>query len=818
MRNMKKRNYAVIFSLILTLICCCLTGFAASDDGPPVMMEVSSIYGEIGKMGTHVPVSVTLYGQSTSTFEGMLVVQTLENASEEGEEVYEYQYPVVIGTGETKMMDLYVPLGQRSSEIHVLLFDHSGEKMKEETMSFDISRDMGRLLIGVLTEQEEEIAYLDGVSLDYGMVQSKVIRLDEQMFPEDVRGLEVLDVLVINHYETDRLSDAQIAALETWVEDGGTLLFGTGALAYNTFGPMARELVELPIAGVLFENVNLGAEYAEKAPGDSDVDMICANLVVPGGTVVEESDGVPLLTMLDRGAGKIGIYSYDLGEITEFVENNPSYVNKMLTDVLDENEISNLYYYSSYGSDADYWNAYSLVNTGSADRLPNLGMYTVVIVFYILIAGPGLYLFLKKKDMSRLYSTSVIITSVGTAAVVYLLGIGTRFTSQFFTVASIMELDGGSVKETSYMNVRTPDSRPFSVTIPSGYSVTPLTRTSRYDEQPIVDFERDEESVVEMRCGEEGTVLSARQTRAFEPRFFKLTKTESETGVVAGINGSLQWHDGTISGILANNLPFALEDAALVFYGQMYLIGDMAAGEVREFHEEELLVWPASMSYMVAGQITGSDRMEETTDEEYLSSFEKNGLVSHYIGDRFSQSNSGAYLVGIGPEGGVISSEGFGEQTVSGLVLYAVSVNVESGQDGMIYRSGLTNRPEVNSGSGAIYSDGLTMYGTEPMAVEYFLGTDIEVEKLAFMPVSDLFLDNPSYYYLKRFDGAAYFYNYTTKAYDRVNLAQTEFGMEELRPYLSQDSSIVVKYKVNESDSNGVSWLLPHLMVTGRKR
>ena len=224
------------------------------------------------------------------------------------------------------------------------------------------------------------------------------------------------------------------------------------------------------------------------------------------------------------------------------------------------------------------------------------------------------------------------------------------------------------------------------------------------------------------------------------------------------------------------------------------------------------------MSYMAAGQITGSDRIEDTKSEEYLSSFEKNGLVSRYVGDRFSKSTSGAYLVGIGPDGGVTAAESFEEQNVSDLVLYAVSVNVESGQDDMIYRSGLMNRPEVNSGSGAIYSDGLSMYGTEPMAVEYFLGTDIEVEKLAFMPVSDLFLDNPSYYYLKRFYGAAYFYNYTTTAYDRVNLAQTEFGMDELRPYLSQDGSIIVKYTVDDSDSNGVSWLLPHLMVTGRER
>ena len=133
MKNMSKRNNAVIFSLILTLFCCSLTGFAAAKDGPPVSMEVSSIYGEVGKMGVHVPISVSLYGQSSVTFNGILAIQTLENGTEEGEEIYEYQYPVEIAPAETKVLDLYVPLGQRSSDIHVMLKELNIPLVAEDT-------------------------------------------------------------------------------------------------------------------------------------------------------------------------------------------------------------------------------------------------------------------------------------------------------------------------------------------------------------------------------------------------------------------------------------------------------------------------------------------------------------------------------------------------------------------------------------------------------------------------------------------------------------------------------------------------------------
>ena len=116
-----------------------------------------------------------------------------------------------------------------------------------------------------------------------------------------------------------------------------------------------------------------------------------------------------------------------------------------------------------------------------------------------------------------------------------------------------------------------------------------------------------------------------------------------------------------------------------------------------------------------------------------------------------------------------------------------------------------------------MFGDGLSMYGTEPIAVEYFLGEGLNLEKISFLPVSDKFLEKQEYYYLKNFDGAAYFYNQTSRTYDRVDLSKVHFTMEELRPYLSQQNSVTVKYTAGENGTVGSTLLLPHLMVTGRE-
>ncbi|MBR4282409.1 MAG: hypothetical protein IKT35_01705, partial [Clostridia bacterium] len=77
-----------------------------------------------------------------------------------------------------------------------------------KSLNFDISSNSGRLLIGILSDRAEALHYFDGAGLDYGMVQSETIVMDDEMFPEDAKGLELLDLLVISHYDTDRLSDA----------------------------------------------------------------------------------------------------------------------------------------------------------------------------------------------------------------------------------------------------------------------------------------------------------------------------------------------------------------------------------------------------------------------------------------------------------------------------------------------------------------------------------------------------------------------------------------------------------------------------------
>lgn len=782
----------------------------------PVAMEISLLYGQRGKLGSYIPVSVRLYGQSAAQFEGTVWFGTLESGGDDKEERYEYGYPVGVKSAETKTYSFYIPLGQKSSDLHVVLESQAGETVARETLHFDISRDQGRLLIGLLDDEPQRVSYLDSVNMNYGMVVSELLPMEADTFPEDVRGLDLLDLLVINHYEVSRLSEEQQDAVRQWVRAGGILLLGTGEWAMETLGGFDPSLVdcEPDILGV--ESVSMGAEYAKKSPEDSIVDMVCTDLSAIEGRTLIESDGFTLLTAVTQGEGMIGIFSYDLGDLGEFAGENPGYAVKLFTALLGESALQELYFYSAYDKDTDYWNAQNLVSMGNTDRLPDPVLYGLVAAVYIAAAGPGVYLLLRKRDMGIYYGVSVGILSAVFSIVIYMIGVRTRFTSEFFTYVSLRDVSDGAEEELTYLNIRTPDSRAYSVQLAPTYKVTPLTRSSRYDEISVRAFSDSRDGNVSLRSSDAGTMIHANRSRAFASRFFKLEKKAplSESGWLAS---DIRYFDGRISGYIMNCFPFALENTALITYGQTLPIGRLEAGEVREFENVPLLTWPVDMAYLLADHLTGGADTEENQSRQSLQTTECSNVYSFYINRYFGEYTPDIRISGFGPAGGTdatILPEG---KTVDGLTLYTSRAEAVQEKGPLVYRSGLSQKPEAASGNWSSYQTMMTLYGLDPAAVEYDLGNDLEIGRISFLPVSDEFFDGSRYPYLKPFEGTAWFYNYDTKAYDPVELSASGLGGEALASYLSPENHLIVKYAVQAGDAPGFSYTLPLVMVQGRK-
>lgn len=102
---------------------------SSSQNSVPVAVDITAVYGRNAKPGSFVPIKVSIYGQTEAPFSGTLTVSTLESDNDEGTEEYEYSYQVEVGPAETKTMEFYVPLGQKSGTIHLTLKDGKKKTM-----------------------------------------------------------------------------------------------------------------------------------------------------------------------------------------------------------------------------------------------------------------------------------------------------------------------------------------------------------------------------------------------------------------------------------------------------------------------------------------------------------------------------------------------------------------------------------------------------------------------------------------------------------------------------------------------------------------
>ena len=317
---------------------------SSSQNSVPVAVDITAVYGRNAKPGSFVPIKVSIYGQTEAPFSGTLTVSTLESDNDEGTEEYEYSYQVEVGPAETKTMEFYVPLGQKSGTIHLTLKDGKKKTMGETSMEFDVSKDENRLFAGVLENKSGSLSWIDGIGLNYGMLTTRVVEIPGEDFPEDSRGFSMFNVLLINGYDCRTLNDVQKEAVLTWVENGGTLLIGTGRDRDKTLDILgeAEPKVSLRDPEVLL--VGMGTEYTKNSPEDSEVRVTYTEPVISGAEERMVTDGTPLLKTMKYGKGTIGVYGVSLSDLSGFAKKNPSFASYFLSEIFNVEDLNTGYY------------------------------------------------------------------------------------------------------------------------------------------------------------------------------------------------------------------------------------------------------------------------------------------------------------------------------------------------------------------------------------------------------------------------------------------------------------------------------------------
>lgn len=788
-----------------------------------VSMDVTYGYQNTAKRGRFLPLTVELENRREEDFSGVLRVKSLEpdfqgyNGQIEYD-VYEYAYPIEIPSLGQLTSQFSISLGNGVDQMYLSLSDSENNEIVRKRLKLDLNMDTAELFIGVLSDTPDRLLYLDNVGIHYSTLRTRTIEMSAQTLPSSQMELDQLDVLLVNDFDTGSLSQDQVKAVWEWTQEGGLLLFGLGDRGEDALRAFGGELVDYPLPEPETYEVNMGVEYAVDSPEEAEIPLVCTDVILFGGNEFLSSDELSVVSGAPVGSGMAAVAVYDFGDIEDFCRSNISYVDKLFTELLGEERINRLTSMADSSGSSQFWAVQGLITSGDISRLPRVGLYACLAAAYVILVGPGLYFFLKQREMSGHYHMAVALLSLCCTGMVLLMGTVTRFDGPFFTYASILDAGEDGMSETTFVNMRSPYNKPYSARFNPSYSLYPLTGSGFQMGVSYPQFTGDEKADIRIQYGEDATRLSVGNVGAFNSKIFRLERWE-ENREKKGFTGNIRSFGGKVTGTLTNHYDQPVEDVAVILYNQMVLIDSMEPGETVQLDDREVIYGTTNYGYAAAAQITGTSRYQEDKNIEdagYAQALQRTNLLSFYIENYLSDYHSEARVTAFSRnrEGtSFLEDPGYGTY---GCTLLTSSIDVSYEMDGMIYRSAMQKDPEVVSGE--YYANTNTMYGSAPVVLEYYLGNDLEVERLNFYSPSQGIADGLRYYYVVPFAGTMYFYNYNTGNYDPMDVSRTEYDGESLAPYLSPGNTLTVKYAYDGAGDYAWNIMLPVLAVTGRSK
>jgi len=763
---------AIVFLFVLLF-----SGLTARADS--IDLSVTYGYQNTAKAGRFLPLSIYIENTSEKTFSGYIHVYMVESENS----VYEYKYQKTVVGGSEDTLSVTVSLSSGVNQILVTAEDASGQLMGSRRVGLDVAASDAELIIGTISQSPEALSYLSGVGINNGILRTRTVSLDSDNLPQDRTALDQLDVLLISDYPLQLMSENEAKTILEWVRNGGVLVLGTGARGNQALAPYFDGYLKTELEPVAMRVQMINEYQNSNKPGY--LNLTASSVMLNGGREVMFSSGVPVLSTVTEGAGIIAVCGYDFCDIQRFATDQLFYVDQLFTAIFGQSRLDKLSVAASERSLKLYWDIQALMNMSDVHKIPVPMFYVSILVAYVLLIGPGLYFYLRTHEMIRMYRPCVLVITVLAALLVWIMGVGTRFSGPFLTYAKIKEVSEDSINETDYINLRSPYNHPYTFDVKSEYSVYPVLKGSDYngDIQEIAfDPEAGHTTISNNR---DKTEIKIENTDPFTARYFEVkTKAPNASG---SFTTDMTYSQGVLEGTLKNTSEYSLTDAAILMYGKVVLIGRLDAGDSVDLKGREVVNAPVGDSQRIADMVT---------DGTYL------GLLKHYIANNMTGYYGDGKLVGFVRQDEVEKTLGFTdridyESYGATMVVASLPVNTKVGDEYSF--SAMSTDPEVESGDYNVNDN--TISGLTPAILAYHLG---ESNNISSITIESLNIDEADTEErignVRSFRGTLSLYNNLTGGFDVVDVSDGVLDRTELNYYLSSDNVLVVKYTPGEQN------------------
>lgn len=790
-----------------------------------ITAQVSFGYRGYTKYGKDMKVSAVINNEG-KPFSGKF---RLTYQSGENSDMKMIQKSFVVGMQESKRVQFTIPLLSESQEYIVSICDNSGNVYMRAHTKVDADTDITGIYMGILSDTPAKLGYVsdslrrkDDIDNDNNGVTGRVFDMSACDF-ETISMLDSVDIILLDNYDTGKFSRNNIRVLKRWIATGGTLVVGTGSNYQKEFEKLHSTLIRGYIGKT--ERISTSFGWNEKEETDTEstnetdsMEIDIVNLRLNEDSVLID-DGRKLMISKELGNGSIIVAEFSFNIPKKFWKSYGKALIYTIESNLSEGTKKKLLMQSenvSYGN-MGYSYMDEALKINENDVLPNMKLYGCILGIYVIIAGPGMYLFFRRRKKRGYLWIAVPILSVAFSAIIYIVGTSTRIQRPYINYLSQIVLGNdknAKAKDMSTLfSVTSISNNPFSISLRGECNITPKNTDAYYIDSKIKgDNVSDYEYGVEYN--ENNTRLLMNRLSSFQGAEFLMKQRVRDTGTVS-INVSE--NDMRLIGTVTNTLGYALNNCMIYYQGNLLYIGDIEKGETIDVNKYAKSGTYNSSDYgnSVNSMIESAMGGNMYSNSMAASLRRKVGVVEEYFEDN---SNAKAWFYGFVSDD---TKTGFRDKFNYDLYgVTGVCRNFEMSEqiDGYdVIESLETYAANYKSE----YTNGYDVYSGTPerFSVTYKFPKSFVLKELLYSKQTSggcEFLEKGNKYSDYGFFGTVSVRNKQTNKLEKLFSSGKEIKIRNMNDYLEPDGSLILYYSIEHKSNKEVGNIcLPEVKLVG---
>ncbi|MCG7342704.1 cupredoxin domain-containing protein [Sporosarcina sp. ACRSL] len=623
---MWKKQLGFVIAIFVVFL---LLPAAHASAAPELRAKVSAGFDGKAKFGKGGPITVEIENNGTSAFIGDMVIDTQQSYESGVGEVF----PIEIAAGETKTITFINPkmfdfnmYGMNTKSIFFYEggwkkgkeIEHKGAQQITVAMYHDDTK-----IITAFTDNIDRLSAVKGVRLT-NIHSTQLIdasKIASMKLPEEAAGWGPADIIVIDEYPIADLSATEQQALLNWVRSGGVIVFG-GSDHVAAESGIFSEYLPLTVNGKKTIGPEVFNEWMGREDFDQSIPISTTQLNADSKAVYTKDDDI-LAAIKPLGKGIVLQTAFSVGDEPFSKMAGASAVWSNLLDKAEQTRIAGgmtPYYY-------DPMESLRWTIGNSNELFPSFKVSAPllfgVIIFYIIIIIPVLYIILKRKDKRE--HAWWIIPSISVVVSVFIFAYGARDRigqAQIQQTSAFDVNQDGSLSGYFVESILTNKSGDFVFSAPKETTMSTYTPYSMgIFGPPSMVGNSHKRALIERSAT--GSNLHLRDIG-----YWDVATVYGQTTLepIGNFDIALTVKDKQLTGEITNNFPFSVNDLAIWSGNRRIKIGDLGPGEtlkVNETLKTSTLIRKMSSNSMYMGPM---GQIPSTSDD--LMKIRKDSLVA----------------------------------------------------------------------------------------------------------------------------------------------------------------------------------------------